>query len=390
MSDYKWKLKGSRYAVMNNGLVYEFTELKHAENFANNDQTGMPFARFTDQQMELEALDEGWVLWSAGDVKPKFNNGNTVIEQRADDGGQRTSAVMHLSMDKNSDIIAYRLSNAEGYKDGVKVVPEKKSLATCYCCEHEWMEPESTFYTAPCPICGDTAVTEGDIGDSTIERDDTSYKAEYDDAMREATDLALFLHKKHYKNESPEFDLCDSPAGILTQIDNMVCGLVKEGVNSLASKEWVNGLPPVGEVCEYRTPVYDWQKCKVMYVSEYNMIVEDCAGENHFDLCPTNVRFRPIQSEREKVIEKLMESLNASLQITYQSKEVQDTILYTVHAIADLGFLSIPEGFQLVPIEPTGAIIKAYFNAIQENRHDFTKEVIAYKSMLAAAKEQSK
>jgi len=47
-------------------------------------------------------------------------------------------------------------------------------------------------------------------------------------AMREASDLAMWLFKKHYANkpDSVEFSLCDSPVGVISQIDNMVCGLV--------------------------------------------------------------------------------------------------------------------------------------------------------------------
>lgn len=44
-------------------------------------------------------------------------------------------------------------------------------------------------------------------------------------AMREASSLAMNIWKQHYKDVSPNFELCDSVVGILTQIDNMVAGL---------------------------------------------------------------------------------------------------------------------------------------------------------------------
>lgn len=47
-------------------------------------------------------------------------------------------------------------------------------------------------------------------------------------AKNEAAHLALFLWKKHYAEIAPNFGLCDSAAGIITQIDNMVCELVKK------------------------------------------------------------------------------------------------------------------------------------------------------------------
>ena len=49
-----------------------------------------------------------------------------------------------------------------------------------------------------------------------------------EDAKREAESLALALYKQHYSTDPSrvEFELCDSPAGVISQIDNMVCGLV--------------------------------------------------------------------------------------------------------------------------------------------------------------------
>ncbi|PJE79289.1 hypothetical protein CI610_01754 [invertebrate metagenome] len=43
----------------------------------------------------------------------------------------------------------------------------------------------------------------------------------------EASSLALWLWKIHWKDESPNFELCDSVEGIISQIDNMVCSLKK-------------------------------------------------------------------------------------------------------------------------------------------------------------------
>jgi hypothetical protein len=47
------------------------------------------------------------------------------------------------------------------------------------------------------------------------------------DAKREAESLALYLWEKHYKEDSPNFELCDSVAGVISQIDNMTTGLSK-------------------------------------------------------------------------------------------------------------------------------------------------------------------
>ena len=57
----------------------------------------------------------------------------------------------------------------------------------------------------------------------------TLYENKFDNklAFEEASNLARALHKKFYKDINPNFELCDSTAGIISQIDNMVCTLVE-------------------------------------------------------------------------------------------------------------------------------------------------------------------
>lgn len=47
-------------------------------------------------------------------------------------------------------------------------------------------------------------------------------------AKIEVESLAMSMWKRFYRDESPTFELCDSVAGIMTQIDNMVTGLEKD------------------------------------------------------------------------------------------------------------------------------------------------------------------
>ena len=51
-------------------------------------------------------------------------------------------------------------------------------------------------------------------------------------AKREAENLAMFLWKKYYKKDSPRFELCDSVAGVISQIDNMTTGLAGDTNNT--------------------------------------------------------------------------------------------------------------------------------------------------------------
>ena len=51
---------------------------------------------------------------------------------------------------------------------------------------------------------------------------------EQDNTYIYASSLAKTLWQKHYIKESPKFALLDTTEGVLTQIDNMTCGLVRE------------------------------------------------------------------------------------------------------------------------------------------------------------------
>jgi hypothetical protein len=53
-------------------------------------------------------------------------------------------------------------------------------------------------------------------------------KQEQDNAYIYASNLATAIWQKHYMKESPKFALLDTTEGVLTQIDNMTCGLVRE------------------------------------------------------------------------------------------------------------------------------------------------------------------
>jgi len=53
-------------------------------------------------------------------------------------------------------------------------------------------------------------------------------RAELKAAKAEADTLCIAIHQRHYKTTAPEFDLCDSVPGVISQIDNMVAGLFSE------------------------------------------------------------------------------------------------------------------------------------------------------------------
>jgi hypothetical protein len=61
-----------------------------------------------------------------------------------------------------------------------------------------------------------------------LQQENAALKAELEAAKLEADTLAMSLWRNDWQAESPEFELCDTPSGVISQIDNMVSGLVKK------------------------------------------------------------------------------------------------------------------------------------------------------------------
>ena len=94
----------------------------------------------------------------------------------------------------------------------------------------------------PCPHCGSTDLVDGSwyVDDEEVDAVECEQckagapasvwndRAENDAAMNEASTLALAIHRRHYLKSAPNFELCDSLSGIISQIDNMTTGLLNE------------------------------------------------------------------------------------------------------------------------------------------------------------------
>lgn len=72
-----------------------------------------------------------------------------------------------------------------------------------------------------CPIYEDETILNADKHIKELEQ-------QLEETYNEARRLALSLWRLHYADESPNFELCDTTAGIISQIDNMVSGLTKK------------------------------------------------------------------------------------------------------------------------------------------------------------------
>ena len=47
-------------------------------------------------------------------------------------------------------------------------------------------------------------------------------------AYHYAVDLATAIWERHYKHDAPQWEPLDATIGVLTQIDNMVCGMSRD------------------------------------------------------------------------------------------------------------------------------------------------------------------
>ena len=62
------------------------------------------------------------------------------------------------------------------------------------------------------------------------------------DSKREAKSLAMSLWYKHYQDVSPDFELCDSTAGVIAQINNMSAGLAEKVEELKTDLHYCNGV----------------------------------------------------------------------------------------------------------------------------------------------------
>jgi len=119
---HKWVNDKSRAAVIYScGRVVEYS-CEPSAKVASRCEVGAKYIqRYTDQQMELET--QGWTPWNAGDEKPNVDDHLMIDIFDNDDHETKTvcEEFGDFSWESNMNAIAYRLSNADGYKDGVRI-----------------------------------------------------------------------------------------------------------------------------------------------------------------------------------------------------------------------------------------------------------------------------
>jgi len=80
--------------------------------------------------------------------------------------------------------------------------------------------------------------------------------------------------------------------------------------------EWVDGLPPVGTVCEWcdynESGHKNWKHVEIVGIHEgaYWMLSAD--GDYEIDTTPNNFEFRTIKTPKEKAIEEMLKIIMSS------------------------------------------------------------------------------
>ena len=93
--------------------------------------------------------------------------------------------------------------------------------------------------------CGARTMSDAEDLIESLQATITELTAENADSKREAESLAMALWRRHYREASPDFELCDSTAGVITQINNMSAGLnekVEELIAELAMHRDIDRL----------------------------------------------------------------------------------------------------------------------------------------------------
>lgn len=128
--------------------------------------------------------------------------------------------------------------------------------------------------------------------------------------------------------------------GIAIDNDTLISDEKKRVAEFMGRGEWVDGLPPVGTVCEFKIAL-SWKKCRILgNVDNGDMWIENLNdAELYTETCMSPEQFRPIKSQRDKVIEEAAQKINYG----GMTNDV-DQAFKIAEKLYAAGLLSMPEG----------------------------------------------
>lgn len=246
MSEHKWATAESRYAAVSEVDAREFKTSEERDKFIECRALATwkfsPIDRYTEQQLKLEAKNERWVLV---DKDVEIESG-IFIDIHYKDEVLPCTAEHNVYVDEGA--IAYRLSNADGIKDGVKSIHKHES-------SHEGFE-ELAAIDKPESV--------------TIESLNIGPK----DVIEGAT-----LEKY-----------------ITVKIEAV-------------KPEWKNGLPPANSECEVEInkETSGFIDCEILFISNEWAVFNCKYGELAYKT--SKLEFRPFQTELDKIKTLLMPAI---------------------------------------------------------------------------------
>ncbi len=270
---HKWVNDWARWVCADDkGEVWEFEHQPLYEHGCWNCMTGQAdrviseippelTQRFTAQQIELEA--DGWTLWNFGDIHPAAGLFIEISTVGGVGESPRYSEFFHWLLDMSDDaIIAYRLSNADGYKDGVKV--------DCDC--GKYMASTGGNHLTNCPL----------NRESYIDPDKPEWKA----------------------------------------------------------GELITGIPPLNVEIEFKNEddeLHDWEPVTILLIQGNRFWGKGFTQLINLDSC----NYRPIQTERDKVIAKALYAITGNNKSTIA--DVGDVTQDVLNDLYDAGCLIDPD-----------------------------------------------
>jgi hypothetical protein len=137
-------------------------------------------------------------------------------------------------------------------------------------------------------------------------------------AMNYASSLAMSLWKKYYQKESPNFGLCDSLAGVLTQIDNMTCGLEKIGTTKPAIDALLKAKSDQAEIIDQLTQDLATAQAEIERISKLEVGVLDALNE---EMCTENDSLKAEIARLRGTITACMDMTDADNPDSYRSDD---------------------------------------------------------------------
>jgi len=102
-----------------------------------------------------------------------------------------------------------------------------------------------------------------------------NYRPSEENDLHSVISLAHYMWKTWYKTDAPEWEPCDTIAGVLTQIDNMLTGLTRQGyehtdfaMNSPKENEWWYAkVPGYDALCSVKVGGLDRNVINVTFIT---------------------------------------------------------------------------------------------------------------------------